>query len=538
MNFSEYWKAEAAKRRKRWASRAKRFADKHSQMEEIRKEVYTTLNHYDYHQYIETHYAKQNPIAVWEQMQFHFSESGLRDALEAECDDLRGFNMEISYRDITTANLQRPEFFPNEDEWFFKKISTMLTDVNTVCVTLGQVKMTINRYCTKDSPFAFYGLNFGEQLMSYAILLQETEFNMLNVATLLLEMAAEMDLRDEELNYYAKKMRIRKMEAAVADDNIEFALWDDKKLEKKVAEYIAKGYTISQVIDQVLRPYKSAVKKFFSIATEQSFMTQNDIMYNFINYGDKEYWVKQHLRPHLKEAGMQDVDVSITKHTTVLTKQGYSCCLNNTNSGPSVIFSPNAGYDNFNNDISTRTPVSAIVKFLKYMPTINSRIDEYLVKALQIYDKLMCRQNEEYNKIAQHLAALSAQYAGKPVGKLMEYLRWSAGNLLNKKDAYFRMHFHTIAVTGDTSFNFTAREMKSIVPLIYGDELINEKWVNAECSHVYSANPETTDEQVWIKANSWLHPLHRDRWNQDVRSFARHGSDDTFPTVDFINEKL
>ena len=205
MSFSEYWKAEAAKRRKKWASRAKRFADKHSQMEEIRKEVYTKLNHYDYHQYIETHYAKKNPIAVWEQMQFHFSERGLRDALEAECDDLRGFNMEISYRDITTANLQRPKFFPNEDERFFKKISTMLTDVNTVCVTLGQVKMTINRYCTKDSPFAFYGLNFGEQLMSYAILLQETEFNMLNVATLLLEMAAEMDLRDEELNYYAKK---------------------------------------------------------------------------------------------------------------------------------------------------------------------------------------------------------------------------------------------------------------------------------------------------------------------------------------------
>ena len=45
-------------------------------MEEIRKEVYTKLNPYDYHQYIETHYAKQNPIAVWEQMQFHFSESG------------------------------------------------------------------------------------------------------------------------------------------------------------------------------------------------------------------------------------------------------------------------------------------------------------------------------------------------------------------------------------------------------------------------------------------------------------------------------
>ena len=110
---------------------------------------------------------------------------------------------------------------------------------------------------------------------------------------------------------------------------------------------------------------------------------------------------------------------------------------------------------------------------------------------------------------------------------------------MNKQDAFSRMLFHTIAVTGDTSFNFiTAREIKSSVPLIYGDELIKEKWVDAECCNVYSANPETTDEQAWIKANSWLHPLHRDIWNQDMRSFAGHVYDVTFLTVDFIDEKL
>jgi hypothetical protein len=321
------------------------------------------------------------------------------------------------------------------------------------------------------------------------------------------------------------------MEAAVADDNIEFALWDDKKLEKKVAEYIAKGYTISQVIDQVLRPYKSAVKKFFSIATEQSFMTQNDIMYNFINYGDKEYWVKHNLRPHLKEAGMHDVDVSVVKHTIVLTKQGYSCCIEKSTIGPGRpgrIFSPNACFDNFKSDIPASTPVSVVVKYLRHMPTVNRRVDENILKALHIYNKLMCQQNEEYNKIVEHLAALSAQHAGKPVGKFMKYLRWSVGNLLNKLNAGSRMDFHTIAVTGDTSFNFTAREMKSIVPLIYGDEFIKEKWIDAECSNVYSDNPEITDEQGWIKAL-------RDSWKQDVRSFAGHGFYDTFLTVDFIN---
>ena len=538
MSFNDYWKEKADKRRKAWAATAKRFADKHAQLEDIRETVYTLLNHYAYHDYIESHYTKQNPIALWEQMLFRFSESGLRDALEAEGADLKSFRMETTHQDITTANLRRPEFFPDEDERFFKKISTRLTDVDTVRITLGQATMTINRYCTKDSPFGFYGLHFGERLTRYAMLLQETEFNMLSVATLLMEIAAEMELRDEELNYHAKKLRLRTMEATVADDNIELTLWDDNKLAKKIEEYIAKGYTINQVIDQVLRPYKTAVKKYFSIATEQSIMTENDTLSDSGGYSNKKYWVENYLRPHLKEAGMHDVDVSVVKLTIVLTKQGYSCCIKNRYSwqdggfSPNA-FSPNAGYDNFNIDISTSTPVSAVVKFLGHMPTINRRVDEYIVKALQIYDNLMCRQNEEYNKIAQHLAALSAQYAGKPVGKLMKYLRWSAGNLLNKEDAFSRMHFHTIEVTGDTSFNFTARKIKSHVPLIYGDELIKEKWVDAECCNVYSADPKTTDEHEWLKVNNgW------DRWEEDVRSFAGHSCWDTFLTVDFIDEKL
>ena len=533
MSFNDYWKEKADKRRKAWAAAAKRFADKHAQLEDIRETVYTLLNHYAYHDYIESHYTKQNPIALWEQMLFRFSESGLRDALEAEGADLKSFRMETTHQDITTANLRRPEFFPDEDERFFKKISTRLTDVDTVRITLGQATMTINRYCTKDSPFGFYGLHFGERLTRYAMLLQETEFNMLSVATLLMEIAAEMELRDEELNYHAKKLRLRTMETTVADDNIELTLWDDNKLAKKIEEYIAKGYTINQVIDQVLRPYKTAVKKYFCIATEQSIMTQNDTLHDFIHCINGESWVENRLRPLLEEAGMQDVDVSLTKHTTVLTKQGYSCCIKNRYSWYGGGFSPNAGYDNFKSDIPASTPVSVVVKYLRHMPTVNRRVDEYIVKALQIYDNLMCRQNEEYNKIAQHLAALSAQYAGKPVGKLMKYLRWSAGNLLNKEDAFSRMHFHTIAVTGDTSFNFTARKIKSHVPLIYGDEFIKEKWIDAECSNVYSADPKTTDEHEWLKATRCM-----DQWNQDMRSFAGHVYDVTFLTVDFIDEKL
>ena len=65
------------------------------------------------------------------------------------------------------------------------------------------------------------------------MLFQETDFYTLNVATLLMEMAAEWELRQEEFNYYAKQLRIRTMEAAISD-SIDFELWDDKKIQKKL----------------------------------------------------------------------------------------------------------------------------------------------------------------------------------------------------------------------------------------------------------------------------------------------------------------
>ena len=45
MTFNEYWKEKAQKRRKSWAAKAKRFAEQHTQLEDIRKEVYLPLDY-------------------------------------------------------------------------------------------------------------------------------------------------------------------------------------------------------------------------------------------------------------------------------------------------------------------------------------------------------------------------------------------------------------------------------------------------------------------------------------------------------------
>ena len=43
--FNEYWKVKSAKRRKAWAAVAKRFANEHTQLEKIRKKVFTPLDY-------------------------------------------------------------------------------------------------------------------------------------------------------------------------------------------------------------------------------------------------------------------------------------------------------------------------------------------------------------------------------------------------------------------------------------------------------------------------------------------------------------
>ena len=557
--FNEYWKAKAAKRRKAWVATARRFADEHAQMEEIRKKVYLPLD-YDYtfsfDGYKEDHLVEQNPIAEWKQMQFCFSESGLRGALEAEGADLTSFTMQVSRESIVGVEAPCPQnrweayssymiskVYDNEraHHAWLKRVYGICTDVETVRLTYGEVTMTIKRYSKEGAPFGYYELNPCEQLTKAAMMLQETDFNMLNVATLLMEMEATWKLRQEELNYYAKKLRLRTMEAAVATDEIGFTLWDDKKLAKKIEEYIAKGYTINVVILQLLRPFKTALNKCFDAAVERSLRDEVPTLRNFSYYrsnrDNRDNFFEQELRP-LLEAELDGVELEIKggiDKTITITYQGCQCCLESSSSWSGIRLTPHVGYEKYAITLPLSTPLSAIGGFVRQMPTINHRTDEYIVKALHIYDKLMCQQNEEYHAVVEHLGALATKHAGKPVGKLMKYLRWSAANLLDKKGKW--LCIPTIAVTGDTSFNYTERKVKDFVTSTYED-IFKEKWVDAECSNVYSADPKTTDANEWIKAHSREGIFGQARWAHDVRSFVGYGNDDTFLSVKFIHEKL
>ena len=228
--FNEYWKEKAQKRRKSWAAKAKRFAEQHTQLEDIRKEVYLPLDfgaNFSFDDYKPEHFIKLNPITSWQDKNFCFSEEGLRAALEAEGADMNSFRMSVSHQPIKGLEAPQPENKWEAYEWkpnkvydydrmfrsWLQRIYEICTDVETVSLSYRQITMIIKRYSTEEIPFGYYELNPCEQLTKSAMLMQETDFYTLNVATLLMEAAAEWDLRQEELNYYAKKLRIRTMDA-------------------------------------------------------------------------------------------------------------------------------------------------------------------------------------------------------------------------------------------------------------------------------------------------------------------------------------
>ena len=419
MSFNDYWKAKAAKRRKAWAATARRFAEKHTQLEEIRKKVYLPLD-YDYRfsfeDYKVGHFVEQNPIAEWKQMQFCFSESGLRGALEAEGADLTSFTMLVSRESIVGVEAPCPQnrweaypypyittkIYDNEEVYhaWLKRVYGICTNVETVRLTYGEVTMTIKRYSKEGTPFGYYELNPCEQLTKAAMMLQETDFNMLNVATLLMEIDATWKLRQEELNFYAKKLRLRTMEAAVADDKIEFTPWDDKKLEKKVKEYKAKGYPRRHVENLVFRPYKTAVKKYFNAAIDRSQGDEVVTLSNFDYYSsNRDYFFEQELRPQL-EAALEGVAIKMEGESTktiTITYQGYSCSLCSSfqyspaiQMIPDMNYKPCVDYDRFIY-LPMTTPLSAIVEFVRQMPAVNCA-DDYCSK---IWCLFMWEQDEE-----------------------------------------------------------------------------------------------------------------------------------------------
>ena len=541
MRFNEYWKEKAQKRRKSWAAKAKRFADRHEQLEDIRKEVYLPLDfgvNFSFEDHKSEHFIKLNPIVCWQNMNFCFSEEGLRAALEAEGADLNSFKMEVNRQSLKGKEAPQPKnrwetysYRPNKVfdyekiylDWL-QRMYEISTDMETVSLSYRQITMTIKRYSTEGMPFGYYELNPCEQLTKSAMLLQETDFYTLNVATLLMEAAGEWELRQEEFNYYAKKLKIRSMEAAITD-SIEFELWDEKKLQKKIQEYIGKDYHLDKILEQVLRPWKSAIKKYIDAVTERTLNEQVQTFEHFNHWNKDIFWEKE-LVPFLNSLGLQDMETKASegKMNITIKSEGFQCSI--ISAYDRIRLYPNSHYEGCQIELLPKTPLNAIGEYLKMMPRLSQKMEEKMVKTLHIYDQQMLR-NDKYRTAVEHLDELAKPYAGKPVGKMMKYFRWRADDLLRRPKQEYRIFpISTIKTLSDRSFSYQF------------EGTIVERWLDAECHTIYASDPNIEDVEARKGALSPVAYPREDLWSMTIGDFVEWFTYQRSLSFDFIDQKL
>lgn len=287
-SFNDYWKKKAAKRKKGWAAKNERFVTDHTILEQIRSKVFQPIDYdkrgFDANAFVFSYFKTTNPLAQWNQGVFSLSEPALRKALEAEGADVQSFKMEVSKTSIQGKEAPEPkitdygkyewgtsctnkvfDFEPKYHAWL-KHVYKVCTEMELITLNYREATMTIKRYTMPGLAFAYYEVNPCTQLMKSPLLMGETGFAVLDVAFLLMDMAAEWELRQEEFNYYAKNMKIRKMEATTAD-GIDLEQWkglpwkERIKTVKSFMEAITERDCTNEVLDIPFHKYYIDMKE-------------------------------------------------------------------------------------------------------------------------------------------------------------------------------------------------------------------------------------------------------------------------------------
>ena len=300
-DYNKYWEKEAKKRRKSWEDKLARKINSHMEAEEIREDVYKTFDKtqgFSYYKYEVAHFTQKNPLVEWKGGVIHFSESGLREALLQQGANLDEFKYEVSHSSVKDA------LFPN---------------VEIINISYGKAIMAIKRFSTEGVPFGFYTIVPTTQLASkYPWHMEETRFYTLDIATLLMEMDGEMNLREEELMYYLKGMKLLAINGLTIDE-LEYQLWEDEEIPTKVQTYLMKKKkqldffpAIEDMEEFALRPWMKAVKNALDAISHADrnnksliFSVWEKNKWGSIVKSPQEY-VESVLRPYLDSHGLQE----------------------------------------------------------------------------------------------------------------------------------------------------------------------------------------------------------------------------------------
>ena len=221
-----------------------------------------------------------NPIVDFTDGKFSFSEQGLRNALKKRKADLNAFKMEVQevprvVNEKVVAQLNPPI------SYLYNKRKNVVNQI--CCITYKGVQMEIVRWNIKGSPFGVYEITPSKEMpttyQADKLILRDDEFYMLDISTLLMDLALEWELREEEMVYHAKQMKIQTMEASVVDEEyIDLAPIDEDAIQRIIKECEAAQMTREQTFQRIVQPWMDAIRRYLLLMTSK--YKDTILMYN------------------------------------------------------------------------------------------------------------------------------------------------------------------------------------------------------------------------------------------------------------------
>ena len=339
-----------------------------------------------------------NPIVSFSDGKLQFTEQGLRAALKK-----KGADPELLKMDTVEI--------PFEDDVYYASLYFKRKDVmKQVCtITYDCIQMEIKRTYVKGSPFSHYTIIPAKEMWvncnvifeNELFNLTEQEFYFLDLATLLMDLALEYRLRQEEIAYHAKQMRIHTMETALLDEEqIPLDPIDDATIESIIAECGNKGIDSGNTFKAIVQPWMDAISNYFMLMSnkyDDRFSLKDfeiERISKFVplyNTVVRVGWPKKTVTEFCEgKEVVGEMVITAAKYLSNPSREQAIACFKVGDSEmimDEMIYSsiglkntlaifPNASVRRFRLDIKGSIGIHALVSYLKLMPALCKKMDE------------------------------------------------------------------------------------------------------------------------------------------------------------------
>lgn len=403
---------DAQKRRDEFEEHYKTYIGRGYDLDKIKKNVNEELD-LKFLRYYHGESAKfsnePNPIFSFCDGKLQFTEQGLRDTLKKKGGNPELLKMEIAEIPAETAEYNTSLYFKRKD---------VMTQICTI--TYDCIQMEIKRTYVKGSPFSHYTIIPAKEMWVNCNVifenglfnLTEQDFYFLDLATLLMNLALEYRLRQEEIAYHAKQMRIHTMETALLDEEqIPLDPIDDAAIESIIAECGNKGIDSGNTFKAIVQPWMDAISNYFMLMSnkyDDRFSLKDfeiERISEFVslyNTRVRGFWYKKTVTEICEgKEVVGEIVITASKYLSNPNRQQNIACFRVGDAEmimDEMIYSsfdlkntlaifPNARDRRFRLDINGSIGIHALVSYLKLMPALCKKMDELAARIDKMLEK-------------------------------------------------------------------------------------------------------------------------------------------------------